>query len=260
MRTPKIYVVSVLITSFTLLSAGYAQTGNARPGQETSNCQDAGPKPSNAGGDTATGTLPDTTNNPPPAWTMRSMPRGQRVTPAFPATTDQNSPSTVVPESRAPIPQIVFFELFFRHIANLNEIADHDDKVGDRIWAARWRTHDQRGAGLNDAEGQILQETALDCLRELKKQDAKFNAAAAKFRAHVTPGAPIQIPPELVQTGEDRKKIVNDHIEKLREALGDTSFNKLDTYVHSSFHAQVVEPKPAPPSTTATEKSRKENQ
>ena len=36
-----------------------------------------------------------------------------------------------------------------------------------------------------------------------------------------------------------RKKIMSDHIERLREALGDTSFNKLDTYVRSWIHAQV---------------------
>lgn len=241
MRAPKTYVVAVLIASFLLLAAGYAQTSNARTGPEANNSREANPTPSHAGGDTATGPLPDATNNLRPAWQTRPMPAGQKATSA---TTNKDSASTVVLESQAPIPQSVFFELFFRHIANLDEIADHDDKAGEHIWAARWRTHDQRGAGLNDAEGQILQETTMDCLRMLKEHDARFNAAAAKFRAELKPGAPIQIPPELVQMDEDRKKIISDHIERLREALGETSFNKLDSYVRSTFQPQVVKPAP----------------
>lgn len=250
MRAPKVYVVAVLITSFTLLQVGYAQTSNAQHVPEATNGQDSSPKPSNPGADTATGPLPDAANNPRPAWQPKPIPAGEQVTPAFPASTDQNSPSTVVSESQPPIPQSVFFELFFRHIANLNKIADHDDKAGEHIWAARWRTHDQREAGLNDSEGQILQETTMDCLRMLKEHDAEFNVAAAKFRAQLKPGEPIQIPPELVQMGETRKKIVSDHIERLKEALGDTSFNKLDSYVRSIFQPQVVVPNPAPLSTT----------
>jgi hypothetical protein len=188
------------------------------------------------------------------------MPPGQRVTPANSASADQNSPSTEAPQSQAAIPQNVLFELFFNNMGALNQAADHDDKAGDHISAAAWRRYDQEAAGLNDAEGQILREIVLDCLRALKEQDAKIRAGGEKFRAQLKPGAPIQIPPELVQLGEDRKKIVSDHIEKLREALGDASFNKLDTYIHATFHAEMIAPKAATPSTTATEKSKKENQ
>jgi len=131
------------------------------------------------------------------------------------------------------------FELLFNNISVLNKVADKDDKAGDHASAASWRTHDQEAAGLNDAEGQLLQEIVLDCLRALKEQDAKIRTSAEKFRAQLRPGAPILIPPELVQMDEVRKKIMSDHIERLREALGDTSFNKLDTYVRSWSHAQV---------------------
>jgi hypothetical protein len=48
---------------------------------------------------------------------------------------------------------------------------------------------------------------------------------------------------------ENRKKIISDHIERLREALGDASFDKLDTYIHSTFHVEMIVPKSAPPST-----------
>ncbi len=261
MRVPQLYVVSVLITICTALAAGYAQTSNARTAPET-NSQDASPKPSNSGGP-ATGAVHGSANNPGQAAPGQKIGRvspTQRATPAIPAAADQNSPLVTAPlESQSGIPQSALFELFFNNMSVLNQVADKDDKAGDHISAAAWRTHDQRAAGLNDAEGQILREITLDCLRALKEQDAKFQAAAEKFRAQLKPGAPIQIPPELVQMDEDRKKIMSDHIERLREALGDASFNKLDTYVHSSFHAEVIAPKPATPSTAIIEKNQKES-
>jgi hypothetical protein len=151
------------------------------------------------------------------------------------------------------------FELFFNNMSVLNEVADKDDKAGDHIAAAAWRTHDQRAAGLNDAEGQILREITLDCIRILKENDAKIRALAERDRAQTPPGTIIPASPEMIQTFEDRKKVINDHIERLREALGDASFNKLDTYVHSSSHAEVIAPKPATPSTTITEKDPKKS-
>jgi hypothetical protein len=141
----------------------------------------------------------------------------------------------------------------------LNELANKDDKAGDHISAEAWRTHDQRAAGLNDSEGQILREITLDCVRILKENDAKIRALAKRDRAQATPGTIIPASPEMIQTFEERKKAISDHIERLREALGDASFNKLDTYIHSSFHAEVIAPKSATPSTVIIEKNQKES-
>lgn len=261
MRASQVYAASVLITIFTLLAAGYAQTNNPRTGQEATNSEDANPKPSNSG---APGTLPNSANNPqqpaPGKITNGPSPVQQRATPANAPAGIQNSPlATAAPQSQAAIPQNVLFEFLFDNISALNQAADTDDKAGNHQGAALWRTHDQRGAGLNDAEGQILQETALDCLRQLKEKDAKIRALAERDRAQTPPGIMIPASPEMIQTFEDRKKVVNDHIERLREALGDASFNKLDTYVHSSFHAEVIAPKSASPSTTIIEKNQKES-
>ena len=261
MRAPKAYVVSVLITICTLLAGGYAQTSNARTVPEAVTGQDVSPKPSNPGGGPATDTLPNSRNNPEQAAPGTApglpSPAGQRGTPAIPAADGQNSSMLTAPlQSQAEGLQNALFEFLFNNVSALSQIADSDDKAGNHTLAAAWRTHDQRGAGLNDAEGQILQEIALDCLQALKKQDAKINASAEKDRAQRAPGVIGPTPPELIQLVEDRKKIVSDHIERLREALGDGSFNKLDIYVHSSFHPQVIAPKPASSSTTAIEKSK----
>jgi hypothetical protein len=259
MRAPKVYVVSFLITLCTLLVAGYAQTSNARPAQEGANSQDASPKSSSPGADAATGPLPDAANNPRPGLQRKPIQPGQRVTPANPPASDRNSPLAAPPQSQAAIPQNVLFELFFNNMGALNQVADSDEKAGKHVSAAEWRRYDQKGAGLNDAEGDILRETVLDCLRMLKEQDVKIRASASKDRAQATPGVIGPTPPELIQLVEDRKKIVSDHIESLKEALGDASFNKLDTYVHSSFHAEVIVPKPATPSLSTTGKSQKDN-
>src|SRR5262249_38299543 len=146
-----VYVLAILITNC-LLAGGYAQTSNAPTRPDTTNGQNASPKPSNSGESAAPDALPNSRNNPGNAMPMkapdRMSPGAQRVTPVNPAVAGQNSP-----QSQAPIPQNVLFEFFFRHIANLNETADNDDKAGNHIQAAAWRTHDQRAARLNDAEG-----------------------------------------------------------------------------------------------------------
>lgn len=253
MRVPKVYLLAVLIIICALLAAGNAQTSAVQTGQQAPNSQDASPRPSNSQGAAATGTLPNSAIIP-----GQSPSQGQRATPANPPAADQNLlQATAAPQSQAAVPQNAFFEFLFNNVSALNKIADNNDKAGKHTQAAMWRTHDQRAAGLNDAEGEILQEIARDCLRALKEQDAKIHAFLEKDRAQNASGVAIgPTPLELVQLFEDRKEIVSGHIEKLREALGDASFNKLDTYVHSSFQARVIVSKPAPPSTTVIEKSK----
>jgi hypothetical protein len=251
----------MLLIAITLVSISYAQTERPRIGPEAINSQDANRTPASPGARTATGTPSTSPSNPgqaAPGTAQRGPSFVIPATPANPPAARVNSALVTAPfESQSGIPQSAFFEFLFNNISVLNKVADNDDKAGNHESAAQWRTHDARGAGLNDTEGQILLEIALDCLRALKEQDAKFGASAEKFRAQLTPGAPVLIPPELVQMDENRKKIMSDHIERLRAALGDASFNKLDTYVHSSFHLEVIAPRPAPLSTTG--EKRQEN-
>jgi hypothetical protein len=257
MRAPKIYVVSVLIIIWTPLAAGYAQTSNARPVPEVVNGQDSSSKPSNPGADTATGSTPDAANNPRPGLQRKPLRPGQRVDSASSVSANQSSLSALT--SQVAVPQSVLFEMFFNNLEVLNQVADADEKAGKHNSASEWRRLYQKGAGLNDAEGDILRETVLDCLQSLKVQDAKFRVAAEKFRAQLTPGAPEQIPPDLAQLFDDRKKIIADHIEALKTALGEASFAKLDSFVHSSFHVEMIAPKSATPSGATVELNKKES-
>jgi hypothetical protein len=179
--------MSVLITICTLLAAGYAQTSNTQTQTEAINSKDSSPTPSTSGERTATSAVPNSTNNPgqaQPGNQIGALSPVQPATPANPPAAVLNSPLVAAsPESQAGIPQSALFELLFNNISVLNKVADNDDKAGDHISAASWRTHDQEAAGLNDAEGQILQEVVRDCLRALKEQDAKLQASAEKFRS-----------------------------------------------------------------------------
>lgn len=263
MRAPKLYIASSLIIICILLAGAYAQASKARTSPEVSDNQDASPKPSNPGERTAPGGVHNSADNPAqtaPGKGLGATSPAQRATPAIPAAADQSSPLLTAPiQPPAEVLQNALFEFLFNNISDFDQIADSNDKAGKHAEAVLWRTHDQRGAGLNDAEGLILQETALDCLRALKEQDVKIQEAVEKDRAQRAPGVRGPTPVELIQLVENRKEIVSDHIESLREALGDASFNKLDTYVHSAFHAEVVVPKPPSPIITTTEKSPKEN-
>jgi hypothetical protein len=260
MRAPRLYVVLGLITIYILGTVAFAQTSKAQPKTEANGSQAENSKPANPAGNTGIGIAPPSANNPGQAASGDKQHQGQLGGQKWtPPADDLASPSAItlsVPDSPATVPQYVLFESLFSNISLLNEIADHDDKAGKHTAAASWRTHDKRGAGLNDAEGQILQETAIDCLRALKEQDKKINSFADAFRAQAPPGAAIQAPPELLQMVEDRKAIVKDHVERLRQSLGDTTFSKLDDYVRASFHGEVIAPKAKSPSLPMVEKAK----
>jgi len=262
MRAPNVLLVSVLITTLSLLAASQGQTST-----ETStvvqgiNAKYADPKPCSDGwhatldavgnpvgspGPEAAGKKPQPANYGPPTGGIPAVP--------------VNPPILIFPPSR-PEPmklRYVYFETFFYMIGSYNLWADQAEKAGKHAEAAGWRTAHQRNAGLNDAEGEVLQEIAHDCNCAVNELDAKMSAAAEQFRAQIVPGATVNLADaEFYQMFEDRKKIVIDHVEQLRVALGDTSFKKLEAYVLSMYPAPKSKAESAPPSTT--EKVRTDN-
>jgi len=189
----------------------------------------------------------DQSANPQP----NSSPKG-----AAPSTNPQ--PPIAHRLTHSPVPSYFLYETLFDNMAMLDGIAEQDDQQGKHEMAARWRTHDQRAAGLNETEGEILKEVGLDCHRAVQAQTTKINAFLQKLDAKRVPGVRVPPSPELAQMDEDRKAIILAHIEKLREALGEASFAKLDHYVRSRFHADVTTPSQEPSSTTTN--GKKENQ
>ena len=156
------------------------------------------------------------------------------------------------------IPAYATYRFFFVNMALLEHAADRDQKAGKAQTAALWRTHEQRAAGLTEPEGDVLKQLVQQCNQAVKDQDLKIQEAVRNFRALRGADLSIPIPLELLQMGDDRAAIITTFIDKLKVALGDASFQKLDAYVQSSFKPQILHPSPsAPPSLIKVQKEGK---
>jgi hypothetical protein len=262
MRAPNILLVSVLIATPSLLAAGQNQTSTAPTVVQAVNAKYADPKPCSNGWHAIVDAVGNPLNGPSQDATGKRPllpPSGiSRGIPAVPV----NPPTVIVPPSQ-PEPmsfRYVSFETFFYTIGTYNLWAEQADKAGKHAEAEGWRMSYQQMFKLNDAEGEVLQEIAHDCNCAVNELDGKMNAKAEKFRTQIVPGATVTVPVEFYQMSEDRKKIVIDHVEQLKAALGDTSFKKLETYVLSMFPAPKRAAIPKTPSTTTTATQPKENQ
>jgi hypothetical protein len=258
MRAPNILLVSVLITPLSLLAAGQDQTSAAPTVVQAVNAKYADPKPCSNGWHAIVDAVGNPLNGPSQDATgKRPLLPPSGISRGIPAVPVDPNPTIILPPSQ-PEPmslRYVYFETSFYTIGIYNRWAEQAEKAGKHEEAAGWRTAYQRDTGLNDAEGEILQEIAHDCNCAVNELDEKMNAEAEKFRAQVAPNAIITPSADFYQMFEDRKKTVIDHVEQLRVGLGKTSFKKLETYVLSMYPARNNQgkPKPASENTTATD-------
>ena len=267
MRAPNILLMSVLIATPSLLAAGQDQTSTAptaMPGMTAQhaavqgiNIKYADPKPCSNGWHATLDAVGNPVNSPGAETTTKTPQPPVGMSAGIPAVPANPNPTVIIP---APKPEPlnlrnIYFETFFYMIGADNLWAEQAEKAGKHAEAADLRTNHQRTAGLNDAEGEVLQEIAHDCNCAVNKLDEKVNLLSEKFRAQRVPGTTITIPAELIQMHEEREKIVGDHIDQLRVAMGDTSFRKLETYVLSMYPApkNIGATKPASTTTTATQ-------
>lgn len=271
MRASNILLVSVLIATPSLLSAGQGQTSTAptvmpgMAGQHTVtqgiNAEDGDPKPCKRGDNNGQDASSNSADKPGFSATAQSPQPPAAIGALTRAVPGHNPPKVILPPGEPePITlSDIYWEDLFIMIGFYNRFAEDADKAGNHAEAAGWRTSYQHMIKLNDAEGEILQEIAHDCNCAVKEQDAKTKVEAEKFRAQIVPGATVTVPTEFYQLFEGRKMIIRDHVEQLRVALGDTSFKKLETYVLSMYPAPKIVATPTQPSTTATATQPKEN-
>jgi hypothetical protein len=260
MRAPQVLLMSVLIPALSLLATGQDETSTAPTVVQWVNAKYADPKPCSNGWHIALDAVGNPVNSlGAEATTKTPQPPIGRLAAGIPAV-PINPPTLIFPPSR-PEPmklRYVYFETFFYEVGIYNRWAEQAEKAGKHAEAAAWRTSHQRTAGLNDAEGEVLQEIAHDCTCAVNELDAKMSASAEKFRAQIVPGATVNLADaEFDQMFEDRKATVIGHVEQLRIGLGDASFKKLETYVLSMYPAPESKAKPEPPFTT--EKVRTDN-
>ncbi|MGB9119919.1 MAG: hypothetical protein WCE73_04810, partial [Candidatus Angelobacter sp.] len=192
--------MSILITTHSLLAAGQDQTSAAPTAVQAVNAKYADPKPCSNGWHTILDAVGNPVNNPGTEATGKrpqlagyGPPTG--VIPAVPV----NPPTVILPPSQ-PEPmslRYVYFETFFYMIGANNLWAEQAEKTGRHTEAAAWRTSHQRTAGLNDAEGEVLQEIAHDCNCAVNELDAKISAQAEKFSTQIVPGATVTVPVEF---------------------------------------------------------------
>lgn len=253
-RSLKVYVASALCSSLVLVSPGLTQTVGSQNNAVAVAAKEADTQPPAATQSKAEGSAPGEATEPEVGCPVRLplTPDGDvKVTPWQTAGADK--PPTIAggisATSRCPMPPIqarpviapgetaqwVGYQLMFNNIDVLNRVAEEADKKGDHEQAYGWRNYDGRAAGLNDTEGQIVNEVAVDCIRALKRQDEKIRAALRKFRLATGGDITAPLPEELYQLNDDRIGIIKSHMDQLSEALGSSSFQKLDNYVSAVF-------------------------
>lgn len=263
MRAPNVILVSLLIATFSLQATAQSQTSKAPPVVQGINAADADPKPCTKGGSSAPDAVRDSANKPTAVAAGKKL---QRTAPAFASGVrgvPVNPPTVIIPPD-PPEPmtlQDTAWEDIFVMIGLYNYYAEQAEKAGNDKEAEGWRTSYQRRARLNDFEGEILQEIAHDCHCALKEQDARMAAEANKFRAQLVPGATVSVSADFYQTFEDRKMILRDHVEQLREGLGDAAFKRVKAVAFSMFHLPTdgneTEPKPVSATSAASEKEKR---
>jgi hypothetical protein len=156
----------------------------------------------------------------------------------FPAPT-RHEPDAELAARRAAMFTRGIYLSFLENGAALNQVAAKQDAKGKN--GDYYRTIDQKAAGLNDAEGIVLNEVALDYKQRADEVDARTKAAIEAHRAGspTPPKNPLTMA-EFTEFASEKDAVVDDCIERLKSQLGDADFAKLDTYIRSLYKVAEV--------------------
>jgi hypothetical protein len=176
-----------------------------------------------------------------------------KTAPQTPPPPHRSSAISVLSADANAVPDWVLYEFYFRHVLNLEEAGDQEEKAWkekgvnvDGSTVSPWRTHEQRVLGLTDDEAKTLKDVALDCKSALKAQDEKMAAFADEYRGqHPERFFELQSAPEFVQLGVERTQIIKDHLDQLKLYLDDSTFRKLDDYIRSEFAPDIKQVSPS---------------
>jgi hypothetical protein len=138
------------------------------------------------------------------------------------------------PPQAIPRPEYVLYQSFFHQIEFLKRKADELEQQGRDGSGARSLIG--RQTGLGDAQMQAVEQIAAECAEEVAAQDAKAVEVSKAYRARVeqgpTPDGYLPAPPaELREVQQGRNAIILRARDRIRAALSDEDFARLDAFV-----------------------------
>ena len=141
------------------------------------------------------------------------------------------------------VPDEIAYRRIFNYTARLKQRADLAQQQGKDLPGLRQLV--RRDAGLSEYEGTVLEQVSAQCEAEVAAQDAKARAIKHRLRAQfpqgfVPRGATLPPPPpELAQMWQERNAIILSCRDRLRNALGEDSFARFDTYVKGRISGEL---------------------
>ena len=131
-----------------------------------------------------------------------------------------------------------YYSHLFHHIVFLNRKADEQEQSGKD--GEPLRTLYRRQIGLSEKQSRALYEISLDCVNAVAQQDKKAKQIIDQLRAQypsgkIEQGEKLRPPPaELQAMQEERNQIILAARNRLRSALGEENFSRLDAFVKTS--------------------------
>ena len=145
----------------------------------------------------------------------------------------------------------VLFRFFFLHVASVDSIADNLKASGKSDSAARSKF--ARDAKLTDVEAGLLKDVAKRCNSGLEAHTRNEVAPAVQNLRAQNPTAlkASALPPAAAEQLKDldrqREKIVTDHVQELKSAMGPERFQKFYDYVRGTEAPRIKQaPIPLP--------------
>jgi hypothetical protein len=133
------------------------------------------------------------------------------------------------------IPDYVLYDKLFRMVNSLKKKAQLPETAVEK--AVALNDYFKQRANLTDEENQILQNTALEFMREVAPVDNRAGAVITEARQNrLNKAAGEQTPPaELVNLQEQRNALALRYRDRLKEALAADAFTRFDEFVQDDF-------------------------
>lgn len=156
-------------------------------------------------------------------------------------------PNVSPPPAQPGVSQFALYFHFFQSVDFLRNKSEELVRQGHA--GTQLRAHYKNRASLNQGQADQVETVALDCLRDLARQDEQARRVITAWRARYPRGRllegekPPQPPAELVQLQKGREEIVLRARSRLEQAFGDQEFARLEQFLQADV-APRIEPLP----------------